>query len=46
MKLTYLLRRQDSNLHPSPYESAMQPLTPRRGLKNLHILTDLEEQSK
>ena len=33
MKLTYLLRRQDSNLRPSPYESVMQPSTPRRGLK-------------
>ena len=46
MKLTYLLRRQDSNLRPSPYESVMQPSTPRRGLKNPHILTDLEEHSK
>ena len=36
----YLLQRQESNLRPLPYESNMQPHTPRCGLEKTSILTD------
>ena len=40
------LQRQESNLRPLPYESTMQPLTPRCDVKKDHLSSQTDGATK